>query len=150
MTQERLANLHTVNKHMKNQQEIRIAVVEDHRILREVMISTFDRVSDVNVVLYAENGKDLITKLEVNSQIDIILLDIQMPVMDGRSTLVYLKEHFPELKVIMFSTHKEAKTVELFKSLGAHSFVFKGDEFNKLMHTINRVYEKGSYYGEFN
>src|SRR4051812_10867314 len=98
---------------------VKIAIVDDHKLFRDGVLMALKQFKSFMPVLQADNGRDFIEKLEqcnANDFPDVVLLDIQMPVMDGIATVEWLKENRPSLKIIMLSMHNGEQIVSaLFK-----------------------------------
>jgi len=92
------------------------------------------------VVIEAENGQVLIDKLN-DDIVDIVILDISMPVLNGIETLKLLRLQFPEIKVIMFSSITDEPVLIGLRKHGANSFVCKYEDVAILIFTIEEVYE---------
>jgi DNA-binding NarL/FixJ family response regulator len=120
-------------------EKIKLAVVEDHDKLREALILNL-ALNNFDVVIQAENGLVLLDKLKI-FDVDIVILDISMPIMNGYDTLINLQDQYPHLKVIMYSSMAEIPIMEEFKKLGAKSFVSKNADFKDLVETIFKVNE---------
>ncbi len=106
---------------------IRLLSCDDSLMVRKIMARIVEKEPDLDVVAFAENGQDLIDKLEKDSNVDVILLDIQMPVMDGLTALKILRRRWPEIKVLMASTFTLPSAEVTIKALneGAHDFIPK-------------------------
>lgn len=118
---------------------IKIAIVEDNQIIRNILLRNFEEHKEVEVVIAAENGKFLLDDL-TNFDAEIVLLDVNMPVMDGYETMVRLHILFPEIKVIMFSSDLTTKVIDYFKNLGALKFLPKETSMNKIIDAITEVH----------
>ncbi|MBK8368161.1 MAG: response regulator transcription factor [Bacteroidetes bacterium] len=118
--------------------KIKILVVDDHQVLRKGLINLLHCNEDFQVVQEASNGLEALTLLE-DYFIDIVLLDIEMPVMNGRETLINIKKKFPKVKVVMFSTHDEAGLINHFIGLGADAYLVKNSSFENICETITKV-----------
>jgi DNA-binding NarL/FixJ family response regulator len=95
-------------------------------------------------VLQAENGKDLLEKLNEGT-VDIVLMDIRMPEMDGLEASIQVKEHFPQIKIIILSQYDlEENIVNLYKQ-GVKSFIGKDDNPTELIKAIRTVFNGGFY-----
>ena len=127
---------------------IKIAVTEDHEILRKSIIKLFIDDGRFSVEIEAENGKELIDCPSLK-EVHVVILDIRMPVMDGIETLKYLKKHHPNIKVVMFSTESNLSLMNLLQDIGANSFVDKMNP-DILIDATVEVYEKNySYNADF-
>ena len=79
-----------------------VAIVDDHLLFAQSLKGLIDTFEEFNVLYHATNGKDLIEKLEtISNKPDIILMDINMPIMNGIETTYWLKKNFPEIKVLV-------------------------------------------------
>ena len=123
---------------------IKVAVVDDHSIFRKGVIHVLSKTPNIQVVLEANHGRELIEALKtVHFLPDVILLDIQMPEMNGYETLEYLKEHYFGIKVIMISMIQDQITVNSLIQKGACGFIAKNAEPESIIESIeNAIVEK--------
>ena len=128
-------------------QEITIGIAEDHVMVRQGLISLLKEFDGFNVIFDVNNGQELIEELALRKA-DIILLDIDMPVMGGKEALAIIRERFPDVKVIIISMHFDNLHISEFIKNGANSFLQKSCYFEELFTAINSVYEYGRYYNE--
>ncbi|OFZ23250.1 MAG: hypothetical protein A3D92_08975 [Bacteroidetes bacterium RIFCSPHIGHO2_02_FULL_44_7] len=125
--------------------KIRIAVVDDHKLFRESLAKFLDSENDFNVHLLASNGSELLNLLK-SIRIDVVLLDIRMPILDGWQTLTLLTERHPKIRVIMLSMYEsESYIVEGIK-MGARSFLCKDCETETLIDAIYTVHSEGFFF----
>jgi two-component system invasion response regulator UvrY len=108
--------------------EISVVLVDDHINFRNELASVIDSFAEFIVPWQADNGKQLIKQLAQHTLPDIVLLDINMPEMDGFETAAWLKAHHPEVKVLAISTWDNEKTINRMLSLGACGFILKDTE----------------------
>ncbi len=119
-------------------QKIRVAIVDDHDMLREALRLMLEHAGIVQIKIIAMHGQDLIEQMK-EKEIDLVILDIQMPVMDGMQTLNYLKTNHRDLKVIMYSSLGDEEIIKKYKLHGADGYVVKSkaieliDEINMVM-----------------
>jgi DNA-binding NarL/FixJ family response regulator len=125
--------------------ETKFIVAENHTISRKGYISLLKECRNFKVVGEAANGKDLIDILN-SVKADVILLDIEMPIMSGREALKVIKERFPEVKVIILSFHTEESVIVECISNGASAFIPKESTYETFIETINLVIEEGYCY----
>ncbi|MCC6370741.1 MAG: response regulator transcription factor [Bacteroidia bacterium] len=133
---------------MKKPDVIRIAIAEDHNILREALIPMLESDSTVKVLFDVSNGKELLEKLAL-MQPDILLLDVEMPVLGGREALRIMRKEYPKMKVIVLSSHYSRKIIVDFIKLGANAFLPKTGERKVLMEAIVGVHKDGLYYDKY-
>lgn len=124
---------------------IHIGIADDHLVLRQGLISLLKEYDHLNVIISVNNGKELMDALK-NSKPDIILLDIDMPVMNGREALEKINVKYPKVKVIIISQHfNDAYIIEFIKN-GARGFLPKNCDIDKIVDAIQLVHEQGEYY----
>lgn len=124
---------------------IHIAIVDDHVIMRQGLISLLAEYEEINILFDANNGKELMDNLK-NSKPDIVLLDIEMPVMNGKEALEKMQLKYPKIKVIIMTNYFHDEHIIEFVKAGANAFLPKNCDIDKLLDAINYVYEHGHYY----
>lgn len=124
---------------------IRIAVTDDMPIVLEGVRLLLDRVDDFEVVAEYVNGKDMVENI-AHSGADIVLTDIDMPVMDGKTATRQLLSKFPEKKVIALSMYSDYENYYDMISSGVRGFVLKQSSIRELEKAIRDVYSGGSFF----
>lgn len=127
---------------------IKVALVDDHVILRKSLAVLIGMLQDFDVMIEAGNGKELIDQLNGEQLPDIVLMDITMPVMDGVETTKWLKQHYPGIKVIALSMIKNDLIVIRMLKNGARGYILKDCEPEELRQAMREVHEKGYFYNE--
>lgn len=131
------------------EKEHTIVIVDDHLLFSgslEKLISTF---SGFKVIYHACNGKELQKKLKEEDSIpEIILLDINMPVMDGFETAVWLTENHPDIKIIALSMDDDEKVILKMLRNGAKGYLLKDIHPDKLRIALQEVIDRGYYHSE--
>lgn len=125
--------------------KIHIGIVDDHLVLRQGLKMLLKEYNHLNVVLDAGNGKEFLDALRISVP-DVILLDIEMPVMNGKEALEKVLEKYPGLKVIIMSTHFNDGYIIEFIRNGACGFISKSNDIEKIVDAIQSVHELGYYY----
>ena len=127
--------------------KIEIAIAEDDNIFLDIVAKFLKPHKNIAVTIKAFNGKELLDKLKTKSKKpDIVLLDLIMPVMDGKETLEYLSEHYPEIKVLMLTFYQEPGISQQLIERGANGFIFKNTDLSKLAEIIETVYTHHYYF----
>ena len=125
---------------------ITLGITDDHQLFLKSLSLLISSLEDFTIVVEAMNGKDLIEKLSAKKiEPDIILLDVNMPVMDGRQTAEYLAEKFPAIKLVALSMKDDDDTIISMIRAGCCAYLLKDihpEELNKALHEI---YKKGYY-----
>jgi two-component system chemotaxis response regulator CheB len=122
---------------------IRILVVDDSVVIRKLVTSTLSEVRGMEVVATAATGKIALTKIQQCNP-DIVILDVEMPEMDGIETLQHIRKLSPRLPVIMFSTKTERGAVATIEALtrGASDYVAKPANVGNVLLAMARVREE--------
>ncbi|GAO45286.1 response regulator transcription factor [Flavihumibacter petaseus] len=125
-----------------------VVLVEDHTLLRKGLVSLVERFEEYKVVLEVSNGKELSEKLDPACLPDLILMDINMPEMDGYSTTSWVKRTYPDIKVLALSMYDtENAIIRMFKA-GARGYIMKYCDPGDLRFAMDSVTKKGYYYSE--
>jgi two-component system, NarL family, invasion response regulator UvrY len=135
---------------MPGKPAMRLALVDDHTLFRKGLINLIELVcSDCVILFEADNGLDLQQKLTPANEPDILLMDINMPKMDGFASMEWLNENFPLVKVLVVSmVEKEESIVHMLK-LGVKGYLSKDVEPQVLGEALNAIMNKGFYYTDF-
>ncbi|MEM6719754.1 MAG: response regulator transcription factor [Bacteroidota bacterium] len=128
---------------------ITVGIADDHGLFREGIRYIIENFDNIELILEAENGRDLLTKLK-NKTPDVLLLDLEMEVMDGIETLKYLKADaaYEEIKVLILSMYKEERMIAYLMELGANGYIMKDAAQHELESAIRTVYKEGFYFNE--
>src|SRR6218665_3525989 len=126
---------------------VNIAIAEDFELFRQGLMSLLQEEQSIKVLFDAENGKDLLDKLQ-SQKPDVVLMDIRMPVMDGRQALDIIRDQFPHIKVIILSMHNSETYISDFIAAGASGFLAKNCAIEKIIDAIHAVHDQGYYYDE--
>lgn len=124
---------------------IRIAIADDHTLLRNSLSLFVGKCAGMKVVLEAANGPELLEGLP-GKKADVVLLDIRMPGMDGLKVLDHVRMNFPRIKVIMISQYDDAGLIRQAFSMGASAYLLKNTSTDELQAAILRVKERGIYH----
>lgn len=127
---------------------IRIALVDDHVVLRKSLGIMLDNMPGFKVVLEADNGLHLIEQLQTDAEPDLVLLDITMPGMDGAETARWLKQEYPAIKILVVTMLRSDPVILQMVKIGARGYILKDCEPVELQDAITSVYETGYYYNE--
>lgn len=128
---------------------IKLAVVDDDDLFREILTLYLSGRSDMEVVLTASHGEELIDKLKsADEKPDIILLDLLMPGMDGEQTTDYLKKNYRGIKIIILTFYEEPAISKRLMKKGANGFLLKDTPREKLAEIIQVVQKHKYYFGD--
>ena len=126
---------------------IKVAIADDHVLFRAGVKSALSVHKDIKMIAEADNGMQLLTVLK-HIQPDVILLDIQMPIMDGIITLPEIKKLYPEIKVIMLTMHNDHSMISKLMELGANSYLTKNSDSEIIYQAIKTVHEQEYYFNQ--
>jgi two-component system, NarL family, invasion response regulator UvrY len=127
---------------------ITIGVIDDHTLFRKALILLINQFENTKVTLEASNGKELQHVLRKENLPDILLLDLQMPVMNGYDTIQWLQNYFPDLPVIILSFCETDLTRVMLMKMGARAILPKNTSEEELKKAILYVLEAGYYYND--
>ncbi|UOQ68682.1 response regulator [Hymenobacter volaticus] len=103
---------------------IRVFLVDDHTLMRDGLRAVLATQPDLAVVGEASNGQELLDQLP-DTPADVVLLDMNMPVLDGLATTIRLRERFPNLRILMLSMLEYERSIGQVLDAGAHGYVLK-------------------------
>lgn len=126
---------------------IQLLIVDDHRVLLEGFTSLFKEQDDIEVVATANDGYETLQILKQHS-IDVILIDINMPRLNGVDACKLITEQYPHTKVIALSMYKQSSYVNKMKMNGARGYLLKDDTSEEIIDAIRKVYVGGEYHSE--
>ena len=128
--------------------DIRVAIADDHKIFRKGVILSLRHYSNIKFVLEADNGEDLLSKLD-EAKPEVILMDLRMPVKDGIETTKYVSRHYPKISVIVLTMHEDERFVNHLMENGAHGYLLKSTDPSEIKKAITDVVTKGYYLNNF-
>ncbi len=127
--------------------KIDIIIVDDHLLFSQALNGLISDLTAFNVLAVLANGKELVTYLSSeNKRPDIVLMDVQMPVMNGFEATKWLKENQPQIKVLALSMECEEETILKMLFAGAKGYLLKDIHPSELEHALKELYTTGFYY----
>lgn len=130
---------------MKNEEIRKIILVDDHTLFRNGLRILLNNLKNYQVIGEAENGKAFIELIE-NTKADIVLLDIDMPVMDGIEATKLAIQKYPDLKIITLSMYGEEDYYYKMVDAGVKGFLLKNSDMNEMKEALETVYNGGNYF----
>lgn len=137
---------------MQERNKYKIAIVDDHNLFRKgliKLISLGDTDNIYSVIFEAEDGIDLKEKLNKNFQPDVILMDIDMPDMDGYETVSWLQKNYPDINILVVSMFESEEAIIKMLRLGVKGYLSKDIEVEDMHAALQAIVNKGFYYSEF-
>ncbi len=126
---------------------LKIALVDDHLLFRRSMSLLINSFEGMEVVVDVAEGNQCLSKL-MTTPVDVLLLDIQMPVMDGYVTCKQVKSKFPDVKILVVSQLSSTESIHKMMELGAHGYFTKNSNPDQLELAILNVHDEGFYFGQ--
>jgi DNA-binding NarL/FixJ family response regulator len=132
---------------MQNQ-SISIAIVDDHTLFRSGLASLLEEFDEIEVMFEAINGVDLQAKINHHSEVQLVLMDINMPVMDGFAATKWVKTNHPNVHVLALSMLEDEKAIIGMLKAGAGGYMLKESTPSDLLTAIKVIVDKGFYVNE--
>jgi len=124
---------------------ITVIIADDHVLYRAGVKTALSSKKDIKVIAEADNGSHLLHLLKT-TQPDVILLDIQMPIMDGVSTLPEIKKLYPQIKIIMLTMMDDHSMITKLMELGANSYLSKTSDSEIIYEAIKTCHQQEYYF----
>lgn len=124
---------------MENPELLNIVVADDHPLFRDALCNAIEvQLADANI-LVASNFAEVEKSISANPDIDLLLLDLNMPGADGYSGLMRLRSEYPALPILMVSASDDTKTITRLIDLGANGFIPKSSSLDQIRHALDEV-----------
>src|SRR5664279_4489821 len=127
---------------------IQVAIADDHTLLRKALAKLVASFDDYAVLFEADNGKEIKKKINEHLVPDLILLDVNMPEMDGFETAAWLNKNYPKIKVLALSMFSDERTIIRMLRQGARGYVMKNIDPEELKKALDSVMKKNFYLSE--
>lgn len=127
------------------EKKIKIMIVDDHQIFIDGISSLLSNEKNIIVSAHANNGKEALSILEKNL-VDIVLIDIEMPLLNGYDTTALITTRYPTIKIICLTTHDEKSIVQKMLAAGATGYILKNIDKEILIEAINTVFKGQPYF----
>jgi DNA-binding NarL/FixJ family response regulator len=126
----------------------RIGLIDDHTLIRNAIKGLINSIRGFEVILDAINGKDFLEKLDPENLPDIVLIDVNMPVMNGFETAEYLKINFPQIKKIALTIENDETSILKMLRAGAVAYILKDSEPAYLKKALVAVRDHGLFHDD--
>jgi DNA-binding NarL/FixJ family response regulator len=126
--------------------KIKIALADDHQLFRSGLRAMLKDLDDFEIIYEADNGRELLDKIAGKLKPDIVLLDIKMPEINGFEAVVFIKEHYPSIKIIVLSMFSdEASVIKMVKE-GVEGYLLKDANKQEFIDALRTVSDNEVYY----
>jgi len=126
---------------------IKVAIADDHALFRAGVKTALSVRKDIEMIAEADNGMQLLNLLK-HIEPDVILLDIQMPLMDGITTLPEIRKLYPDIKVIILSMHNDHSMISKLMEVGANSYLTKNSDSETIYQAIKTCFEQEFFFND--
>ena len=125
-----------------------LALIDDHALIRKALKDLINHFENFEVVLDAANGKDFIDQLQTYAAPDIVLVDINMPVMDGYATAKYISKNHLSTKIIALTVNDDDESIIKMLRAGAAGYLLKDTDTKQLKETLEEVAKNGYFHSD--
>ncbi|MBU2267007.1 MAG: response regulator transcription factor [Bacteroidetes bacterium] len=125
---------------------MKIALADDHQLFRSGLRAMLKDLEDFEIIYEADNGQELLDKISGKLKPDIILLDIKMPQTNGFEAVVFIKEHYPSIKIIVLSMFSDEASVMKMVKEGVEGYLLKDANKQEFVDALRTVSENEVYY----
>lgn len=134
---------------MNSISKIHIACADDHEMVRNAVCDLINSFDNCAVVIQANNGKELIERLEeIKGKVDLCILDIFMPMMNGYESLVEIRKRWPEMRILVLTGHNTDFYLLKMITAGANGYLLKNCSPRELHTAITAIHEHGVHHSE--
>ncbi len=126
---------------------IKVYIIDDHKMVIEGISLLLSDCKEIKITGFALNGESALTDNKL-TEADVVLMDVNMPGINGMELTKKLSESHPHIKIIAISTHKEASLIKMMIKNGASGYVVKNAGKDELVEAVRTVFEGKTYFDE--
>ena len=105
--------------------KIKIMIADDHQMILDGLMVLLNQVEEFEVIAEASNGEEVLDKVKKTEELDIVILDINMPEKDGIEVTKEIKKSFPEIKVLIVTMYNRKEFIKSLMEVGVDGYVLK-------------------------
>ena len=129
-------------------EKIKIALADDHTLFRSGLASLLGEFEELEIVFEAVNGLDLQEKIKKHTDVQVILMDINMPLMDGFAATKWVRENYSHIYILALSMFEDEKSIINMIKAGANGYLLKESKSSEVLAAIKVMIEKGFFINE--
>lgn len=133
----------------KATRKIMVGIADDHSLLRGALANLINNFEGYGILFEANNGRELRDRIEQHQVPEIVLLDVNMPEMDGFETTQWLHKNYPHIRVLALSMLSDEKTIIRMFRLGAKGYLLKNAEPQELKEALDSLMDKNVYVSDY-
>ncbi|NBL64996.1 response regulator [Flavobacterium sp. NST-5] len=135
---------------MTSQTKYKIIIVDDHLLFSQSLELLINNFQNFEVINSFENGKEFVKHFLASKKLvaDLVLLDVNMPIMNGIDTMIWLKEHFPDQKVLALSVNEDEEIILKMVRLGTRGYLLKDTSPKIFEKAMLMTIEEGYFFTE--
>lgn len=142
-----ISYLHYYTGPMKNK-KIQVMIVDDHKMFVEGVQAIFSGSKDIEIVKAIYDGKDVMEALDKNKNIQLILLDINLPNINGLELTKLIKKKYPDVRILVLSMYNNAEYIKEVLKEGASGYILKNTDHEELASAIHSISQGQQYYSQ--
>ncbi len=128
---------------------INVMIADDSYLIRAGILKLLSLDKELNILGDYENGADLLEAVHKNPAVDVVILDIDMPYLNGIQTATELRNSFPQIKIIILTVFDDDKNIFSGLNLQVDAYLLKDSSYNKITSSIHAVIENGMVYDPY-
>ena len=125
---------------------MKILLADDHAVILDGLMAMLEGEDDLEVVDGVLSGSEVMRKLEFQPRPDLLILDINMPDMDGIEVTMLVKEQYPEVKILILSMHSRTEFIKRLVGAGANGYILKNSGRAELLEAIREIRKGETYF----
>lgn len=127
--------------------KINLLIADDHTMFLEGIVSLLGQEPEINSIKKANNGIEALNIIKT-AAVDLVILDISMPEMDGIELTKILKKNYPKIKILVVSTHSNVNIISRLIRIGVNGYLLKNAEKSELLEAIHSIMAGNNYFSE--
>ena len=124
---------------------INLILADDHHLIIDGICKLLEKETDINIVACCSNGKEVLELLP-KMEADILLLDLDMPIMNGLQCAEIVREKYSDIKIAILTMHKEKALIHRFIEFGVNGYLLKTIKKDELLFAIRKIANGGDYF----